>query len=100
MLPKELDPEAVHDTLAALDGSTLHERYLIRQGMRPIAALVSVDDLRRLETLEQLFARPTEREGPMALVGMFDDLSDEEIEEFIADVQAAREETRPVELGA
>ena len=99
MLPNELDTDAVRDKLAALDGSALRERYLIRHGMRPIAALVSVHDLRRLETIERLFA-PTEPADGSDLIGALGGLTDEQWDEFHAELLAIREETRPVEIDA
>ena len=62
--------------------------------VRPMAALVSADDLARLEQ------EPASPKGALALVGAWAEVSDEEIDAFIADVYAQRERDmgRPVSL--
>ena len=60
------------------------ERFLIRRRGRPMAALVSADDLAHLEQ------EPASPKGALALVGAWREIGDEEIDEFIADIYAAR----------
>ena len=70
------------------------ERFLIRRRGKPMAALVSADDLARLEQ------EPASPKGALALVGAWAEVSDEEIDAFVADVYAQRERDmgRPVSL--
>jgi prevent-host-death family protein len=74
------------------------EQYVIERRGKPMAALVSMDDLERLRQEQNTQPRPL---GALALVGAWGDiLSDEEIDQFIADVYADRERDtgRPVNL--
>src|SRR3990172_7785437 len=70
------------------------ERFLIRRRGKPMAALVSADDLARLEQ------EPASPRGALALVGAWREIGDEEIDAFIADIYAARarDTGRPVSL--
>ena len=72
-------------------------RVVIERHGQPIAALVSIGDLGRLEAGDARAASPI---GALALVGAWSELSDEEIDAFIEDVYAARERDagRPVNL--
>ncbi|HLH25003.1 MAG TPA: type II toxin-antitoxin system Phd/YefM family antitoxin [Chloroflexota bacterium] len=74
------------------------EHVIIERRGKPLAALVSVDDLQRLEGAA---APPAQPPSVPPWVGAWGDLlTDEEIDAFIADVYAARERDlgRPVEL--
>ena len=64
------------------------QRVIIEKGGRPIAALVSVDDLELIERARVADARP---EGAMALVGAWSGLvEDEEIDEMVRHIYARR----------
>ncbi|MBI4492317.1 MAG: type II toxin-antitoxin system Phd/YefM family antitoxin [Chloroflexi bacterium] len=73
------------------------ERVLIERRGKPLAALVSVDDLERLEREQAVSARPR---GALALVGLWRDVGDEQIDALVAHIYAEREKDtgRPVEL--
>lgn len=83
-----------------LDG-VLHrgERYVIERHGREVAAIVSVAELERLDQESPVGERPA---GAMALVGLWQDVPDEEIDALLADLRAARDRDtgRRVELGA
>lgn len=65
------------------------QHYVIERRGKPVAALVSIAELRRLEADPPKAAEP---QGAMALVGLWGDLlTDAEIDQFIVDVCAARE---------
>lgn len=85
---------------AVLDG-VLHrgERYVIERRGRAVAAIVNVAELERLDRGSAIGERPA---GAMALVGLWQDVPDEEIDALLADLRAARERDtgRRVELGA
>ncbi|MEZ4503964.1 MAG: type II toxin-antitoxin system Phd/YefM family antitoxin [Dehalococcoidia bacterium] len=85
---------------AMVDGVLHHgERFLIERHGRGVAALVSVEELERLEAGQPAARQPA---GAMALVGLWHDVPDEEIDTFVADVRATRDQDtgRQVELGA
>ena len=73
------------------------QRVVIERRGKPMAALVSVDDLEQIDGERATSARPR---GALALIGAWGDLDDREIEAMIADIYAAREQDtgRPVEL--
>jgi prevent-host-death family protein len=75
------------------------DRYVIERRGKPVAALVSVDELERLDAeTAKLGEAP---KGALALVGMWDGImTDEEVDEFIAHVYAERDRDlgRPVNL--
>ena len=64
-------------------------RYLIERHGHPAAAIISVDDLARLEAADLLCPNPG---GALALIGAWGDLPDETIDEFVADVLRSRAE--------
>jgi prevent-host-death family protein len=70
---------------------------IIERRGKPLAALVSLADLERLEQEHATSARPT---GALALVGAWRDMPDEELDALVSDIYAAREEDkgRPVKL--
>ena len=73
------------------------QRVVIERRGKPMAALVSVDDLEQIDGERATSARPR---GALALIGAWGDLNDREIEAMVADIYAAREQDtgRPVEL--
>lgn len=74
------------------------ERVIIERRGRPVAALVSVKDLRQLEKSP----RVDEPSGALALVGTWADiLSDKQIDEMVEHIYSERERDlgRPVDLG-
>jgi len=75
------------------------ERFLIRRRGRPMAALVSVDDLERLQQGCATAARP---QGALALVGAWREVDEEGLDALIADIYAQRatDTGRPVALEA
>lgn len=77
------------------------ERFLLQRRGTPVAALVSVEDLRRLESeCERASSRAL---GALALVGAWGDLvEDEEVDALLAEIYAERERDRgrPVDLDA
>ena len=78
------------------------ERFLIERRGKPLAALVGVEDLRRLEGDGggEASGRPR---GALALVGAWGDLlEDEEIDAMLEDIYSARRRDlgRPVDLEA
>ena len=65
------------------------EQYVIERRGKPMAALVSMEDLERLQEEQAGSAHPL---GDLACVGAWGDiLSDEEIDQMVADIYAARE---------
>ena len=66
-----------------------NEQYVIERRGKPVAALVSVEDLERLGEK----AAPAERpQGALALRGLWADImTDEEIDEFVAHIYTERE---------
>jgi len=75
------------------------DRYVIERRGKPVAALVSVDDLERLNG--EAAGLPEEPKGALALVGLWDGImTDEEVDEFVAHIYAERERDlgRPVDL--
>ena len=73
------------------------KRFIIERRGKPLAALVSVAELERLELDRAISEQPM---GALALVGAWRELGDAEIDQFISDIYAAREKDvpRPVEL--
>lgn len=66
------------------------ERFLVERRGKPLAALVGVEDLKRLEAGSGSGSRPR---GAMALVGAWRELVDDaEIDAMLEDVYSAREE--------
>ena len=73
------------------------KHFIIEQRGKPVAALVSVEDLERLERGQAAPARP---HWALSLVGAWRDLEDEEIDTLVAEIYATREKDtgRPVNL--
>lgn len=73
------------------------ERFVIERRGRPLAALVGVEDLKRLED-ESVGSRPL---GAMALVGAWAEVEERDLDEVVGGIYAERERDtgRPVDLG-
>jgi len=73
------------------------KHFIIERRGKPLAALVSVEDLERLEQGQAASAQP---DWALALVGAWGEVGDEEIDALVAHIYAEREEDmgRPVEL--
>lgn len=72
------------------------EHYVIERRGKPLAALVSVDDLERIEQGQRISTHPL---GALALIGAWRDVGNADLDAVVADIYA--EDTgRPVELGA
>ena len=73
------------------------KHFIIERRGKALAALVSVEELERLEQSQGLSGQS---HWVLALVGAWGVLEDEEIDQFISDIYAAREKEvpRPVEL--
>jgi prevent-host-death family protein len=71
------------------------ERYIIDRRGKPVAALVGVADLERLQGGE---AGPDQRRGALALVGAWAEMPDEQIDAIFEEVTASRTQqaSRPV----
>jgi prevent-host-death family protein len=87
--------------LSALMAEAAHggKRILIERRGEPMAALVSVSDLERLEQGQPKSGRPR---GALALMGAWKEVGDWEIDALIADIYEARgrDTGRAVELEA
>jgi prevent-host-death family protein len=76
------------------------ERFLIERRGRPLAALVGVEDLERLEgEREDIPSRPL---GAIALVGAWGEAEEGDLDTVLAEIYAERwrDTGRPVDLGA
>ena len=73
------------------------KHFIIERRGKPLAALVSVEDL---ECLEEGQVTSAHSPGFLALVGAWRELGDEKIDALVADIYAAREKDfgRPVVL--
>lgn len=73
------------------------EHIIIERRGKPLAALVSIADLERLDQGQAISARPR---GALALVGAWRDVGDKKLDQLVADIYARREQDagRPVEL--
>jgi prevent-host-death family protein len=75
------------------------ERVVIERRGRPVAAVVSLAELSRLDELGT--PRPSaDAAGALALVGLWEDVDDAELDAFVADIRASRDNDlgRPVDL--
>ncbi len=76
------------------------ERFVVERRGKPLAALVSVEDLERLEgEREDASSRPM---GALALIGVLDEEDERELDSVLEEVYMERERDtgRPVDLGA
>ncbi len=79
------------------------ERYLIERRGKPLAALVGVEDLERLEAERGGLHSRSRPRGALALVGAWGEfVEDGEIDTMLEEIYAARERDsgRPVDLEA
>ena len=67
------------------------QHFIIERRGKPLAALVSVNDLERLEQGRPTSARPL---GALALVGAWRGVKDRDVDALIADIYAARKRDR------
>ncbi len=63
------------------------QHYVIERRGKPVAALVSVDDLQKLEQVRAMSERPL---GVLALVGAWREISSEEIDRITDEIYAER----------
>lgn len=89
-MTKRMPLAEVRAKIADAVNDVLHhgEHVLIERHGRPVAAIVSVDDLARLEAERPSGDRPA---GALALVGAWADVEDSAIDAFLADVASARQ---------
>jgi len=75
------------------------QHVIIERRGKPLVALVSVQDLERLEQDRATSARP---QGALALAGAWGEVNDKDLERLVEDIYAAREKDtgRPVALEA
>lgn len=73
------------------------DRVVIERRGKPVAALVSMDDLERLE---QRDAAPPGPGGALAIIGAWKDVPKEELDALVADIYAERDRDtgRPVDM--
>lgn len=85
--------------LSELIGSVAygHERVLIERRGRPVAALVGIDDVARLDNADDVAVEPR---GALALVGGWSELDDELMDQFVSDIydSRSRDTDRTVDL--
>jgi prevent-host-death family protein len=72
-------------------------RYVIERHGKPAAAIISVEELEKLEALDRSERQPA---GFLAWVGAWGDVDDAEIDEFVEHIYRTRAEDlgRPVDL--
>ena len=96
--PRHIGIAEARGTFSAMIEAVEHkgEHYVIERHGKPAAALVSVDELERMWA-----ARPAVEEmtGGMRLMGLLGDyMTDEEIDDMVADIYADRERNLPREI--
>lgn len=101
IVAKKVSAAQAKAQLSALVAEVAHggKHVVIERRGKPIAALVSVTDLERLEQGQATSARP---QGALALVGAWREVEDQELDALIADLYTRREQDtgRPVEIEA
>ena len=96
--PRHVGVAEAKGTFSAMIEGVQHrgERYVIERHGKPAAALVSLDELERLEAQRPA---PPGMTGGLGLIGMWRGmLSDEEIDDMVATIYAARENDVPREV--
>lgn len=63
-------------------------RYVIERNGEPVAAIVSIQDFKKLEPFGEFKDKPV---GALALVGLWSDVGDEVIDEMIEHIYKSRE---------
>jgi prevent-host-death family protein len=85
--------------LPALVSDVAHKgsRVIIEKHGKPMAALVSIEDLQKLESASVSGHKPL---GALALVGAWAGVTDEQIDAFLKDIYSSRrkDKGRPVNL--
>ncbi|MBI2917501.1 MAG: type II toxin-antitoxin system Phd/YefM family antitoxin [Chloroflexi bacterium] len=73
------------------------DRVVIERRGKPVAALVSVEDLERLEQTQPTAAS---QRGALAILGLWKDWPKEELDALVADIYAERDRDtgRPVDM--
>ena len=82
------------------DVDTHANRYVIERHGKPVAAVVSIEDLEKLQRADAI-EEPTAEQpiGALSLLGAWAEVGDAEIDKFLEAVYAARAEPgRPVDL--
>lgn len=76
------------------------ERYLIERRGKPLAALVGVEDLERLERERKEDDPSRPPLGALALVGLWGEVEDRDIDSMLEDIYAVRQQDTgpPVDL--
>jgi prevent-host-death family protein len=100
-MTKRISAAQAKAQLSALVGRVAYrgEHYVIERRGKPLAALVSVDDLERLEQGCATSARP---QGALAIVDACREVDDQDLDALVADIHSerARDSGRPVSLDA
>lgn len=98
-MPEKVSAAHAKAHLSALVAAVAYggKQFIIQRRGKPLAALVSVDDLEHLKQTRATSARPA---GALALVGAWRELGDDAIDAMVAEIYAARQKDtmRPVEL--
>jgi len=101
MATRRVSTAAAKAHLSALVGEVAYQgqHVIIERRGQPMAAIVGMDDLARLEETQSTSAAPR---GALALLGVQHDLRDEEIDALVDDiyVQRLRDFGRPVDIEA
>lgn len=89
-LLKKVSAAEAKANLSALVGEVAFggQHVVIERRGKPLAALVSMGDLKWLEEMRATSAQP---QGALALVGAWRDIPEETIDALVADIYAARE---------
>lgn len=101
MEAKHVNVAAAKAKFSSLIEGVFHrgERYVIERHGREVAAVVSISEWERLGEAGPTAERP---HGALALVGMWEEVPDEEIDVLLADLRAGRDRDvgRSVELSS
>lgn len=96
---KKVNAAQAKAQFSALVAEVAHggKHVVIERRGKPMAALVSVTDLERLEQGQATSARP---QGALVLVGAWREVEDQKLDALIADLYIRREQDtgRPVEI--
>lgn len=101
MATQRVSMAAAKAHLSALVGEVAYQgkHVIIERRGQPMAALVGMDDLARLEAVQSASVEPR---GALALLDVRHDLSDDEIDALVNDIYAQRLQDfgRPVDIEA
>jgi len=99
-VPKRISAAQAKAHFSALVAQVAYggQHYIIERRGKPLAAMVSVDDLQRLEELSP----PSRPQGALALVGAWREVEDQDLDALVAEIyeQRARDTGRAVSLEA